>query len=75
MRSGADKYTAAPLSCQTRKQVDPLSESWIKLASTVGFPIWVAMYLLVRVDNTLKEMTKAMLSLQKTIEERAQRRD
>lgn len=48
-------------------------ETWIKLANTVGFPIWVAVFLLVRLDRTLREMTAAVTKL--TVELRAQKGD
>lgn len=39
----------------------------IQIISNVGFPVVVALYLLVRVDKTIEESTKALTELTKTI--------
>ncbi|APH14302.1 yvrJ family protein [Clostridium sporogenes] len=39
----------------------------IKLISDVGFPIAVSLYLLLRIEKKLDEITKALTSLDKTI--------
>lgn len=43
--------------------VDPSAVEWIKLANAVGFPVWVSIFLLVRLDNTLRDQTKAVNTL------------
>ena len=35
-------------------------DSWIKLITQVGFPILVAAYLLMRLENTIKDLTKTV---------------
>ncbi|APF28349.1 YvrJ family protein [Clostridium botulinum] len=42
-------------------------EQLIKLISDVGFPIAVSLYLLLRIEKKLDEITKALTSLDKTI--------
>ncbi|WP_061330197.1 YvrJ family protein [Clostridium botulinum] len=39
----------------------------IKLISDVGFPMAVSLYLLLRIEKKLDEITKALTSLDKTI--------
>ena len=38
-------------------------EDWIKLVSTVGFPIAVAAYLLLRLEGTIKALQEAVNKL------------
>jgi hypothetical protein len=40
-----------------------MDESWIKAVSTVGFPILVAGYLLIRLEGTIKELTTTVTKL------------
>lgn len=40
----------------------------INFINTVGFPIFVAVYFLIRLDNTLKEISTNLLSLNKILE-------
>lgn len=40
---------------------------FVQLISNLGFPIVVALYLLIRVDKTIEESTKALTELTKTI--------
>ncbi|MEN3012876.1 MAG: YvrJ family protein [Dictyoglomus thermophilum] len=40
---------------------------FMKFISQVGFPIVVALYLLVRVDKTIEKSTEALTELTKTI--------
>ncbi|HBJ2610927.1 YvrJ family protein [Clostridium botulinum] len=42
-------------------------EQLIKIVSDVGFPIAVSLYLLLRIEKKLDEITKALTSLDKTI--------
>jgi hypothetical protein len=35
-------------------------DGWVKLVSTVGFPIAVAAYLLIRLETTIKDLTRTM---------------
>ncbi|HCL4547294.1 YvrJ family protein [Clostridium botulinum] len=42
-------------------------EQLIKIVSDVGFPIAVSLYLLLRIEKKLDEITKALASLDKTI--------
>ncbi|EDU37146.1 YvrJ family protein [Clostridium sporogenes] len=42
-------------------------EQLIKLISDVGFPIAVSLYLLLRIEKKLDEITKALTTLDKTI--------
>ncbi|KGO15480.1 YvrJ family protein [Clostridium botulinum] len=42
-------------------------EQLIKLISDVGFPIAVSLYLLLRIEKKLDEITKALTILDKTI--------
>jgi len=39
----------------------------IQIISNVGFPVVVALYLLVRVDKTIEKSTEALTELTKTI--------
>jgi len=47
--------------------VDSMYEQLIKLISDVGFPIAVSLYLLLRIEKKLDEITKALTTLDKTI--------
>ena len=38
-------------------------DEWIKLISTVGFPIAVSAYLLIRLETTIKELTRSVTNL------------
>ena len=38
-------------------------DDWIKLISTVGFPIAVTAYLLIRLEGTIKSLTDAVQRL------------
>ena len=38
-------------------------DDWIKLVSTVGFPIVVAGYLLIRLEGTIKALTSSVTKL------------
>jgi len=38
-------------------------EDWIKLISTVGFPIAVTAYLLIRLEGSIKSLTEAVQGL------------
>lgn len=40
----------------------------VNFINTVGFPIFVAVYFLVRLDNTLKDISKNITDLTKIIE-------
>ncbi|MBF0716065.1 YvrJ family protein [Gemelliphila palaticanis] len=40
----------------------------VNFINTVGFPIFVAVYFLVRLDNTLKDISKNIIDLTKIIE-------
>lgn len=40
----------------------------INFINTVGFPIFVAVYFLIRLDNTLKEISNSLLNLTKILE-------
>lgn len=42
-------------------------EQLIKIVSDVGFPISVSLYLLLRIEKKLDEITKTLISLDKTI--------
>ena len=42
-------------------------EQLIKIISDVGFPIAVSLYLLLRIEKKLDEITKALATLDKTI--------
>jgi len=42
-------------------------EEWINLISNVGFPIAIALYVLVRLENTLKKNTEALIALKTKI--------
>ncbi|MCR1934039.1 YvrJ family protein [Clostridium tepidum] len=42
-------------------------EQLIKIVSDVGFPIAVSLYLLLRIEKKLDEITKTLISLDKTI--------
>ncbi|EJP6472368.1 YvrJ family protein [Clostridium sp. FAM 1755] len=42
-------------------------EQLIKIVSDVGFPIAVSLYLLLRIEKKLDEITKTLTSLDKTI--------
>ncbi|HCL4436572.1 TPA: YvrJ family protein [Clostridium botulinum] len=42
-------------------------EQLIKIVSDVGFPIAVSLYLLLRIEKKLDEITKALTILDKTI--------
>lgn len=48
--------------------MDSSGNEWLRLANTVGFPIWVAVFVLVRLDKTLKDMTLAFTNLTKELE-------
>ncbi|MGC8982002.1 MAG: YvrJ family protein [Minisyncoccia bacterium] len=39
----------------------------VQIVSNVGFPVLVALYLLVRVDKTIEKSTEALTELTKTI--------
>ena len=39
----------------------------VQIVSNVGFPVVVALYLLVRVDKTIEKSTEALTELTKTI--------
>jgi len=47
--------------------VDSMYEQLIKIISDVGFPIAVSLYLLLRIEKKLDEITKALATLDKTI--------
>jgi|TARA_Y100000310_G_scaffold157582_1_gene156974 hypothetical protein len=36
---------------------------WITIVSNLGFPIVIALYILIRLENTLKENTKVIQNL------------
>lgn len=38
-------------------------EQWGQFISTVGFPVFVAVYLLVRLEPTIRELQKTMMVL------------
>lgn len=38
-------------------------EKWLELAARIGFPSAVALYLLIRLDHVLSELTKATATL------------
>lgn len=47
-----------------RKQVEhSVIDDWVKLVSTVGFPIAVTAYLLIRLEGTIKSLTDAVQRL------------
>ncbi len=51
----------------TKRGVDSMYDQLIKLISDVGFPIAVSLYLLLRIEKKLDEITKALATLDKTI--------
>ncbi len=49
--------------------MDPTAITWIKdLVSSVGFPIFVAVWLLWRTDRVMAELTTAMIDLKDVIQ-------
>ncbi len=40
-----------------------MDETWIRVISTVGFPIAVAAYLLIRLEHNIKELTATVTKL------------
>lgn len=42
-------------------------EDWLNLIGNVGFPIVVAAYLLIRIENKLNELTAAITGLREAI--------
>lgn len=45
-------------------------EEWINLISNVGFPIAITIYILMRLEKTLKHNTNAIIELSTIIKER-----
>jgi YvrJ protein family len=40
-----------------------MDEGWLRAISTVGFPIVVSAYLLIRLEHTIKELTATVTKL------------
>ena len=56
------------------EEVTTLEESFMAVLSGVGFPAAVSFYLLVKVSNSLDELTEAITRLDTRLEERISRR-
>ena len=47
--------------------MDALTDQGIKIISQVGFPVFVAAYLLIRTDKLLRELTTAVKELTQAV--------